>query len=72
MLHPYRGNVSLISDAYKLIELQGYSRKALFMIGYEHNPPKISLDPLVDSFELIINQVVGIPTKNRIEAGELD
>ncbi len=71
MLHPYPGNVSLISDAYKLISLEGYSKKGLFMIGYEHNPVKINLDPLILSFETIINQVIGISTKKRIEEKKL-
>lgn len=67
MLHPYPGNVSLISDAYKLSEINGYSRKGLFVIGYEHNPAKITLDPLFYSFELIMRNVTNIRLSQRIE-----
>jgi hypothetical protein len=67
MLHPYAGNVSLIGDAIKLADLEGYSNKGLFVIGFEHNPPKISLDPLLDSFEAIASQVMGIQLYGRIE-----
>ncbi len=43
MLHPYSGNVSLIGDAIKLNNIQGYLHKGLFVIGFEHNPPKINI-----------------------------
>jgi hypothetical protein len=73
MLHPYAGNTSLIGDAIKLAKLDLYSNKGLFVIGFEHNPPKIPLDPLLDSFEVIASQVMGIQLYRRIEEkrGEL-
>jgi hypothetical protein len=67
MLHPYPGNVSLISDAIKLIRLDGYTKKGLFVIGYEHDPARISLDPLIASFELIALSVMDINLGKRIE-----
>lgn len=67
MLHPYAGNVSLISDAIKLASLNSFPFKGLFVIGYEHNPAKISLDPLLDSFEAIARQVMRIELCDRIE-----
>ena len=67
MLHPYPGNVSLISDAIKLIQLDNYPNKGLFVIGYEHNPARISLDPLINSFESITRQVLHIKLGERIE-----
>jgi hypothetical protein len=67
MLHPYPGNVSLISDALKLIRLDGYIKKGLFVIGYEHDPTRISLDPLIKSFELIATNVMDIKLGERIE-----
>src|SRR5581483_7173455 len=67
LLHPYLGNVSLIGDALKLSELSNYDHKGLFVIGYEHNPAKISLDPLIRSFELVARQVMNIPLGERIE-----
>lgn len=67
MLHPYAGNVSLIGDAIKLSTLGSYTCKGLFVIGYEHSPAKISLDPLLDSFESIARQVMRIDLGGRIE-----
>jgi hypothetical protein len=67
MLHPYEGNVSLIGDAIKLSKLGGYSHKGLFVIGFEHSPAKIDLDPLVASIEAIAKNVMGIGISRRIE-----
>ena len=43
MLHPYVGNTSLIGDAMKLLVLDASYRKAVFLIGYEHQPLKYLL-----------------------------
>ncbi len=71
MLHPYPGNVSLLGDALKLLGQinlgQINLKKALFLIGYEHNQAKISLDPLICSFEVIARQVMNIPLGQRVE-----
>jgi hypothetical protein len=67
MLHPYAGNVSLIGDAIKLTSLNAYPNKGLFVIGYEHNPAKINLDTLLDSFETIACKVMGINLSERVE-----
>jgi len=67
MLHPYPGNVSLISDAIKLASLDAFPYKGLFVIGFEHKPAKISLDPLLESFEAIAQKVMGISLGERIE-----
>jgi len=67
LLHPYRGNVSAIGDAFKLIDYKGNLRKAVFVIGFEHNPSKISLDPLFDSFELIAKSVCKLSLGKKIE-----
>ena len=67
MLHPYAGSTSLIGDALKLANLEVYPNKGLFVIGFEHNPPKICLDPLLDSFEVIASQVMGIQLHGRVE-----
>ncbi len=66
MLHPYAGNVSLIGDAIKLAQLNDYPYKGLFVIGFEHNPAKINLDPLMDSFEAIAENVMNIRLGERI------
>jgi hypothetical protein len=67
MLHPYPGNVSLIGDAIKLAKLENYRHKGLFVIGFEHSPAKISLDPLISAFELIARRVMHIAIGQRIE-----
>lgn len=67
MLHPYAGNISLIGDAIKLANLETYPNKGLFIIGFEHDPPKIPLNPLLNSFEAIASQVMGIQLHQRIE-----
>ena len=67
LLHPYEGNTSLIGDALKLIKLEEFSRKAVFLIAYEHEVPKINLNVLIDSFEIIIQQVIGLNIEERIE-----
>jgi hypothetical protein len=72
MLHPYAGNTSLIGDALKLENLDLGFRKAVFLIGYEHQPVKISLTPLLASFELILGQVMQVRIGPRIEETRLN
>jgi len=67
LLHPYPGNVSSIGDCLKLMQLQGSERKSVAVIGYEHAPPKISLTPLIDSFEVICEKVIGVKLSKRVE-----
>jgi hypothetical protein len=67
LLHPYAGNVSSIGDCLKLKQLPGKERKSVAVIGYEHAPPKISLSPLVESFEAICDKVIGIRLSKREE-----
>jgi hypothetical protein len=67
LLHPYKGNTSAIGDALKLISVQTDAKKAIFVIGYEHQPAKISLDPLLESFELIAKSVCKIQLGPRLE-----
>lgn len=67
LLHPYEGNVSLLGDCLKLKSLPNYSRKAALVIGYEHDPAKIPLEPLIKSFEIIASQVLDIHLSNCVE-----
>lgn len=60
LLHPYEGNTSLIGDCLKLQALEGSERKAAVVIGYEHSPPRISLTPLLEAFELVASRVAMI------------
>jgi hypothetical protein len=67
LLHPYAGNVSLIGDAIKLAGLKEYPRRGLFIIGFEHDPARINLDPLIHAFELITRQVMKLDLGERVE-----
>ncbi len=67
LLHPYRGSVSAIGDAYKLMALETEARKAIFVIGYEHQTPLRPLDQLLNSFELIAKSVCNISLGPRVE-----
>ena len=42
-------------------------RKAVIVIGYEHNPPLVDLSPLVESFEVIAAQVMALKLSERLE-----
>ena len=68
LLHPYPGNTSLLGDCLKLRSLQCQEQKAVLAIGYEHDPPKISLEPLARSFEVIATQVLSIQLGERVSA----
>jgi hypothetical protein len=67
LLHPYEGNVSSIGDCVKLLKLNLPEKKAVIVIGYEHEPPEISLKPLIESFEIISTKVMHITLGARIE-----
>lgn len=67
LLHPYPGNTSAIGDVFKLKDYQESRRKAIFVIGFEHAPPVISLDPLIQAFEAVARQVCKFDIGKRIE-----
>jgi hypothetical protein len=67
LLHPYAGNVSVLGDCLKLLDLVGPEKRASIVVGYEHDPPVVNLDPLVRSFELIATDVLLLQLGNRIE-----
>jgi hypothetical protein len=68
LLHPYAGNVSAIGDCFKLLESSGNERKAVLVIGYEHSPPQVSLDPLFRAFEVVATEVSKVRLGTRFEA----
>jgi hypothetical protein len=72
LLHPYRGSVSAIGDAFNLMGSKTDAKKAIFVIGYEHQTPLRSLDPLLESFELIARSVCQIPLGPRTEERRSD
>ena len=67
LLHPYEGNASLIGDALKLMKLESYTNKGLIALAFEHDPPKVDLEPLLESFELVSRKIFKIPLSERVE-----
>ena len=67
LLHPYEGNQSCLGDCVKLVGLNIPEKKAVIVIGYEHDPPKISLQPLIRSFEILAKEIMNINLSPRIE-----
>src|SRR5208337_1745787 len=67
LLHPYPGNTSLLGDCLKLQSLTCEEQTGVIAIGYEHDPPRVALAPLLDSFEVIARQVLGIHLRRRAE-----
>jgi hypothetical protein len=65
LLHPYPGNVSAISDAFKLLAHQGEENRGIIVISYEHEPPKIDVSVLVSSFELLCRQQLNLPLSTK-------
>ncbi len=65
LLHPYLGNTSLIGDCLKLAQLNIEERKAVAVIGYEHSPPQIELQPLIRSFEILAKEIAGLKLGKR-------
>jgi hypothetical protein len=60
LLYPYPGNTSSLGDCLKLLGSQFSERKAVLVIGYEHTPPKIPLEPAVRGFEILASEVLGL------------
>ena len=58
LLYPYKGNVSALGDSYKVLSLNSSEKKTVVTVCYEHNPLIISVEPLLDSFELIAGKVM--------------
>jgi hypothetical protein len=68
LLHPYEGNTSLLGDCLKLRSHAFQEQKAVIAIGYEHDPPQLSLEPLIRSFELIAREVLSVELSERASA----
>lgn len=56
-----------MGDCLKLLSLDIPERKAVVVVGYEHNPPQILIHTLIESFELIATRVMGVQLGPRIE-----
>ncbi|HEY7576181.1 MAG TPA: hypothetical protein VH855_01185 [Acetobacteraceae bacterium] len=67
LLHPYPGNTSSLGDCVKLLSLGLVERKAVMIIGYEHTPPRVTLDAAVLGFEVLAREVVKLRLSRRVE-----
>jgi len=68
LLYPYPGNTSSIGDCYKLLKSGFAERKAVVVIGYEHAPPKILLEPALRGFEVLVSEVARSRLSARVAA----
>jgi hypothetical protein len=68
LLYPYAGNTSCIGDCIKLSNSEFRERKAVVVVGYEHSPPQILLEPAIRSFELIATSVCHLSLSPREHA----
>jgi hypothetical protein len=66
LLHPYRGNTSLLGDCLKLRDLNCSEQKAVIAIGYEHDPPQVPLEALWKAFEVVADTVLNIKLGARV------
>ena len=66
ILHPYYGNKSSMGDVLKLIRSGFSERKAIILFGFEHADPKIDIEMVLRSFEIILLEVHGISLSSRI------
>jgi hypothetical protein len=67
LLHPYAGNVSAIGDGLKLSAHTCPERKAIVVVGYEHTPPVVPLEPLLRAFEVVARHVAGLVIGDRVQ-----
>ena len=72
LLYPYSGNTSSLSDCMKLLGSGFRERKAVLVIGYEHTPPRIPLEPAVRGFELLATEVLKLQLAARQQATVYD
>ena len=68
----YPGSRSAVGDCLKLAGSDFEERKALMVIGYEHDPPKIEVGTAVEALELITEEVQGVRLGPRQESSAED
>ena len=72
LVHPYEGSTSLLGDCLKLQKHGGAERRAALVIGYEHTPPLIELEPLLRAFELLARELLAIRLGPRVQTARHD
>jgi hypothetical protein len=68
LLHPYEGNVSSLGDCLKLLRSGLEERKGILVLTYEHSPPRIDLDVLLNSYELLAKEILELNLGPRFSA----
>lgn len=66
IIHPYYGNKSAVGDVLKLRDSAFNTGKAIVLFAYEHNEPRIDLEPTLKTFENICTQLYQINLGTRI------
>jgi hypothetical protein len=72
LLHPYPGNVSVFGDCLKLSQLPGPERRAVVVLGFEHEPPRVSLEVAFCAFEAIARAILPFDISARSETKRSD
>jgi hypothetical protein len=64
----YPGSRSAVGDCLKLAGSDFEERRALVVIGYEHDPPEIEVETAVEALELITEEVQDVSLGPRLES----
>ena len=67
LLHPYTGNTSSLGDCLKLLQSERLEPRAILVFGYEHDPPRIQLEPCIRGFEILASSLMRIRLSERQE-----
>lgn len=66
IIYPYYGHKSLLGDALKLEGSRFVERKAVILFAYDHEKPRIDVEPALRCFELILSDIYNIQFTPRI------
>ena len=61
------GNISSLGDCLKLLSFGLSKRKAVIIFGYEHTPPRVELDAVIRSFEVLAREMMNLRLTHRVE-----
>jgi len=67
LLHPYQGNVSTLGDCLKLLSSVLPEKRGIIVIGFQHEPVRIALEPCIEGFEILARHLKGILLSDRCE-----
>ena len=67
VLHPYPGNTSSLGDCMKLLVSGLAERKAVVILGFEHTPAQVPLEPAIRGFELLARNLLALTLSPRQE-----